>query len=351
LLHQFERHIADNLQDKIYYTLIKSLTILTIEEVGCYKPRKSQLSTQGRQENRKAIKLAGNTLPEYALIGSLVIVGSVGGLILLGGNLQGEFSSFGQSLKRIQPSQSASGFNLSQIAAQTGLSPSGNSVMYTTRTGAVIALPDYPQPISTTVNTIGANGTTALMANQILKIAQQLLDAGDISEEQYGTLVALANQGHYIAEVERILEAAAAQVTTSEEYESTTVSFNGKEYTMNSLRMLIGFGTGSNNPATIKNPLSDTRAYPEASKFQALYQAAIESGALSDPVSRQIVETLATEIVYLSEVANCTSTEILQNSLTPDQMTQRLTSHMTHRDSSGICREGRSLDNGIQCSG
>jgi hypothetical protein len=244
------------------------------------------------------------------------------------------------------PSTATSG---SPLSPTSGALDQG--VTLTTTNGTVISLPNYPAQISKNVATTGANGTTALLANQLESIGQQLLASGELTQDQYNALVALANQGHYIGQMERTLEQIAANSTDAAAFKATLMQYpelagiaSGDYY------LVFGYGTGSSDPTLVTDPLGSVDIAHGATKdFLLLYQEVLNSGALNDPAVKQLVDTLTADIGYLSEVALDSAIDITYGAIPPSQMQEQMVSDTTHLDSQQICTTGSGTDTGTQC--
>jgi hypothetical protein len=147
-------------------------------------------------------RTTGNATLEYAL--PLAIVGAVA---LIGvGAMTPLFSGFiGKTLGQNTPQAS----NISNRSIQIppmGTNPMVGSAIFTLSDGTKIQLSQWPKDLKQSVESVGANGTTELLANTMKELAQKLKDAGKIDATQYQTLVDLANRGHDLGRLQGQLE-------------------------------------------------------------------------------------------------------------------------------------------------
>lgn len=293
---------------------------------------------------------AGSTMTEYGLIGFLV----AGGLTVVLLNLGSAISN--QALSMLGSSYAGkSAATIKTTDIKTSNHPTvtpgiKGSVQIKLSNGTWLELTNYPQNLTTSVNTAGANGTTTMLADSIQVIGAQAFAAGTITEAQYNSLVALANQAHRIARVEQALENAASSATSSEAFSNTSIMFDGKTYSPSELRQLIGYGNGSNSPNAVANHLTDPTAYPETAAFQALYSQALQSGALNEPSMLNTVQSLSDQVAFLSDVTTISTINILTNTIMPDTLTQDMASLVTHSNAIDICATGNGTDIGVVCS-
>jgi polyhydroxyalkanoate synthesis regulator phasin len=275
----------------------------------------------------------------------LILLLAIPVLMLFGNNLTAVFAgmlpSSGKTVAVAAPSTSPT----------TNSTQGNGGTTITTVNGTVISLPNNPTGISKTVATSGANGTTALLANQIESVAQQLLATGELTEAQYNSLMALANQGHQIGELERTIEQTAANSTDAASFMANLAQYpefaglaTGDHST------LFGYATGSTDPTLVTDPLGSIDiAHGSTKVFLQLYQDVLNSGALNDPAVKQQVESLATNIAYLSEVALDNAIDVKWGTIPPSQLQDKLVSETTQIDSLQICTTGNGTDSGTQC--
>jgi hypothetical protein len=196
---------------------------------------------------------------------------------------------------------------------------------------------------STKLVTLGANGTTDLLATQLTLVAQALKEIGAITEAQSEDLLNLANQGHTIAQAERLIEDSVSGKTQSS---TGMYTFQGKEYTLDQLAGQIGFGGVSMDE--VANPLTSDKAEPVLANFQSLYTTAQRDGSLEIPEVKALVDQASSQIL--------TTGELVEDVYTREQITDdyaafktRLASNATNASSGAICTAGRNTDTGQSC--
>lgn len=309
----------------------------------------------------------GQSLVEYSLILGVVVVLSIAGLMLCGQSVQAALtslsgiltSSFGKgtmNAAKLPGGGKAGGGVLSSSGVSVGGSGTASSgsvkgVTLTLSNGQQINLNNFPtHDLQTSVSTTGANGTTLTLANTLTSIAQNLLTEGVITPEQASSLEALANQGHTLAQIARIVENAAKSATSTQEYLNTKGVINGKTYTVNEIGdSLIGYDImdGVTMP---DNPL-DPRLYrgSELQHFVSLYEDALNSGALSEPAVKSTVTELASQIAVLNQSVAMADWGVAVEGNAVNQFNNLTVSSITHYKSAGICTAGSGVDTGVSC--
>ncbi|MBX2860707.1 MAG: hypothetical protein KTR14_05705 [Vampirovibrio sp.] len=232
----------------------------------------------------------------------------------------------------------------------TGMSP----VQFTMSNGQTLQfqIPTTTAGLSSLVDTSGANGATSLINSQLVLMANELAQAGDITQQQQNTLVALANQGHDMANVQSQLEAAIAGFTSTDDFQQQTVTYQGKDYPLITATWMIGVGPDGPQPDTWPTNVMDiTHAGPAMATYQQLYQEAVSSGALNNPAVNAIVSELALQTTFLTEVSEhqiMTNFETDTDGSAMADSAQQL-SLLNHYNSSGICSTGGHQTTGVQC--
>lgn len=289
----------------------------------------------------------GNVTSEYALIGAIVLGASCVALANIGDTTSILF----ENMLGTKPQQTTKVTAPPKGNGQVTPPPQqGSGVHITLSDGTTIHLPEYPQDLTSLISTAGANGATDVLANTIKALAQQLLDKGAITKAEFNNLIALSNQAHRIASVEKVIESVAQNSSTPSEFSSGVFKFEGNTYNLDEITALIGFDNNSMDPNAVVDHLTDPTASPEISAFQNLFNKALQSGALDDPVLRDVVQTLSEQILSLSDLTNIAAYHIADYSAPPSSMTQNITSNLTDQKATGICGAGAGVDSGVQCS-
>lgn len=300
-------------------------------------------------------KTSGQSLTEYGLIVSLVVLSAITALSLLGGNTMMTLSNLVGTASASEPLGTA---KLTEPpgsspvpSAQSPASPATGTAIsppaFTTANGTDIQLANYPIDLHQSVATSGANGTTSLLANNLTSTAQQLLDAGDISQTQFNELMDLANQGHKLATIYGLLEQAhEADMAgkTSMGYENYELMYNGQMTPVWELQGMVGwFNTDPGTGFVVNDPLNQTMGVSgsDTERFRSLYQSLEQSGALSDPAIMAAVSDMSSQIVMAGKAVQDWE-DILGSQASYGQQ--------TNGNSAGICTTGGSSDTGTHCS-
>lgn len=290
------------------------------------------------------IRKKGQALTEYGLVIVLLGLAGLGGLVLYGSSVSQElFNLTGESG---QPEISAGlatppGTEIQAVVSLSaskqgseGLTPILNGIPYKSPNSA---------EIKQMIETAGSNGTTDILASVIERIAAHLAAEEKLSETDAHALLALANQGHRIAGIEKIMEDAVAGSNNDREaFLNTPVVFEGKTY--QNAYELVGQKIGA----------SDGFSGADISKFEQLQQAAIAALANLPPVEgvsvQSVVEQLCGDIRTIAdgfETVTWRVTEDASGSLS--NLDKMVASYYTDRNSAGICSTGSGEDSGTQC--
>jgi len=288
----------------------------------------------------------GNTITEYALIGILVVVVCIVALQTLGSGLNSAMAMVRQNMKNHQLQASAA--LMAQKSAASGLA--GQSGQLTAAQQALLQ-----ESLAQKLQTTGANGATEILADQLAATAALLLAQGQITQSQYDILMQLANQGHKMAQIESLV-AQAVQMANGDPtaYANMTFTIDGQTYTANQLTDMLGYkgptpyyftGNSTLDPAVASS------ADPELATFLSLYNQALSSGALSNPLALSTVSSAASQIAMLGEMTESVSPEIANGTAaTSASITALEASQASQMNSSQICTAGNFQDNGVLCT-
>ena len=212
------------------------------------------------------------------------------------------------------------------------------------------AFSSYPTDMKNIIQTAGGNGATQMMADLIRQVGEHLLAKGELNEEQANAFFGLANQGNYIANIEKLVEDA---------YKSgqTSITFEGQSYTPFELSRKVGWiddPTGT-YPFNVNNPNIDeavNRAVDYRSDtlqtFFDRYQTLKNSGALNNPEVQQTIGALTTQIAYLSEVTEYSVAAVSKGD-SPSTLQNNYISNTTYWNSKDICSTGNGETTGVTC--
>ena len=287
----------------------------------------------------------GQSLTEYGLGIGLVALIALAGLTSLGENLNIAFENMipkpsppvAVSVPPIGLANVSGGSGSSQGPAQTGAPAkfSGNSV---------IKPADFTTSLTSTVTTLGANGTTFELAKQLKAMAAKMLASGEITETEANKLYMLANQGYRLADLEKQVEEASKRNGSTGAFLGSSITFDSKSYTMPEVASLIGFGTPTELRQDIvanNNYMLETKdASPETLAFINLYQDAISGPNLQNSPAKGVVSQLSSEISYLTDDVSNLIYGAYAPDITLENLNQNTVSAATVYDSTAICYVG-----------
>lgn len=294
---------------------------------------------------------SGQSISEYGLIGGILVLITLPVLVLLGSNLNGSFQAMVP-----QPSQTAkvtatgnSGFGTGEITVPVNSSGVPLTGLYYST-----------QALAKEVQTAGANGATQVLASQLEQLAKQNLEAQKITQEQYGQIIALANQGHRLASLSAILENAAANAVSSDDFMNDSITVDGQEASMADLIYLLGFHQAYSD-GLLQDPMQSAHlANPEMKVFIDLYQKVASSGTLADPAVAQEIQRLSIQIATINDALIFAAQDLgWDDTITPMDFTSATASRIanfnasttTDQHSATICKYGNGQDSGAHCSG
>lgn len=110
------------------------------------------------------------------------------------------------------------------VTREFTMDPNRQTVMVTLSNGNTLSIPNYPMNLAQSIETLGPNGTTDILADSLMAVARQLKDS--IPEDEFNQLKALSEQGHRMAALQGLLEQAAINADGSKEaYNQSTLAF------------------------------------------------------------------------------------------------------------------------------
>lgn len=303
----------------------------------------------------------GQTISEYSLIAILIGIVAVGGLAFLGGSLE---NLFGDLLGKPPQAEKTHPSGLAVSMPPTiAASPQGTVTPPNLSKEAQAAFEGFQKTgkLTPLVETLGANGSTEIFLSMLESVIQQKLAAGEITQGQANALQGLANKGHAIAEVERLMELKIQGGITAgkpnRDILKQTVEYRGENWTVLELYGLIGssftpdWGNGVSREEFDAMRTED-QSHDLTYDFYEEFLTIQEQGLLDDPAANDLVSYLSNQIAGLSEglsefvaLANKkpTSTPSLQD------LANKTVSYTTDMHSAGICTTGQSQDSGTNC--
>ncbi|MBY0405935.1 MAG: hypothetical protein K2X66_18680 [Cyanobacteria bacterium] len=325
--------------------------------------------------NRRFCKLPalalGNSLVEYALPLGLIAVVVLIGAGLVGGNLTQWMPSMANgSIKN-------DGNSKSLRLRPLGSNPFTKTVQVTLSDGTQLQLENYPTDIKSLLETLGPNGTTDLLADSLKALAKQLLAQGKITPDQANQLSNLSNSGHSWAKTLGIFEDAVAGSTADNNsfYSKTRPiidDLSKQSITVDKIDPVAAklFRQGDKYPEILldsnglalkdangqflydKNKMGKSYLTPLQFEFANAYTEALKSGALQEPVVKQVVEDLSKNIFFIGSGTILTVGRILDPvyQLKPSDFTLNV-KQSVDGTASNICDIGGGKDTGISCPG
>jgi hypothetical protein len=188
----------------------------------------------------------GHSTVEYAL--PLAIIGLV---VLLGvGAMTPLFSGFvGKSLGQNDNAATTSPPRTIQVQ-KLGSNPLVQPAVLTLSDGTKIQLSQFPTNLKQSVESVGANGTTDLLANVLKELALKLKEAGKIDVIQFQNLIDLANHGHQLGKLEGQVEDVLKEPNFSQEaFRQKTIDYHGQPLSVANFSLLLGANTSKDSSA------------------------------------------------------------------------------------------------------
>lgn len=294
-------------------------------------------------------KAPGNTLPEYVVIGCSVLLVAIVVVMNFGGTLN---DWLGGLHLQMGTSVAATGSFAAQqqaaAAAQaskniTSVSRTGNTIKLTAKDGTVTELALTIGDLKESIVTNGANGTTKILSQKLMDAIQKLKDEGKIDDSQANQLAALANNGFRLADIEKMIEQTASKSGSTSDFNSQTISYNGKQYSPVQLANMLGRDGQSPKIVgqdVLNEGLIDQYGGSELLRFVSEYNQVQSTGAMKDPEVKSVVDSLVTEIVYTAELVEAGASQVNAGNAQPSSFTSDMGSKVTYLDSSQICTAG-----------
>lgn len=238
-----------------------------------------------------------------------------------------------------------------------------------------IALPDgtmlyvdgVPKSLAQGVETLGTNGTTESLAQALRSLAEQLAEAGEISSADAALVAKLANHGHQIAELERLVEQAIQSSGGNPQILSAMkFPFDGRQIHIGQAAMLLGEAE-ANNPhvppllqlgflETVTDPqllaINGNNSYMGATRHEFLetFRQVQQSPDLQNEGVQSLISQLTLSIDRLSRDFASYTYDVTKGDLAPDQFQEMLISSLSDAKAIGICHSsGQHSDTGQQC--
>ena len=300
----------------------------------------------------------GNVVSEYALIGLILAGVCAAGLTGLGSAMNGQIQAFGISIGSPIPAKATS----VNVPKPSDNLKAGGSVSVTPSTAPLISSDDVYTPAKTAliIEVAGANGATEQLAAALANRAQAMLAEGLITKDQANELIELANQGHYLASGQKVLEDA---LRTGQK----SVMFEGKMYTtMDFTKRMVGYKRDTQ--AKENWALNPELASPILKPFSEKYYMILQGGILNNDEVETQVKDLVIQIGVLADALVWSSEDVLRgdqdnmNTIIAGHFAENVegaplatsldktsTSSLTDKNSAKICGLGAGQDSGRNC--
>ncbi|MCE3235843.1 MAG: hypothetical protein K0Q50_2023, partial [Vampirovibrio sp.] len=217
-----------------------------------------------------------------------------------------------------------------------------------------------PAKIALIIEVAGANGATEQLAAALANRAQAMLAEGLITKDQANELIELANQGHYLASGQKVLEDA---LRTGQK----SVMFEGKMYTtMDFTKRMVGYKRDTQ--AKENWALNPELASPILKPFSEKYHMILQGGILNNDEVETQVKDLVIQIGVLADALVWSSEDVLRgdqdnmNTIIAGHFAENVdgaplttsldktsTSSLTDKNSAKICGLGAGQDSGRNC--
>jgi hypothetical protein len=289
-------------------------------------------------------KNPGQSLSEYGLIGGLVALCACTALVLMGNRLSGLFGAMIQKPNPQAPVAIVAVPPAPLPAPEPALpaAPGSGGVSVQLSDGSSMKL-SLPSDIAQSVQTVGANGTTDLLASSLETMAGQMLADGKIDQNQANVIQQLANEAHHLANIQKTLE----EDTTrngkdTAAFKTTPVTVDGTTYAnAYEAALSIGYNDAHQRGA-------------ELQRFWDLYTQVTSKTYMWPPELKEVLQYHATAVNDLSDSMRVAMRNMIKyHAITPaeinDQIADTLTK--THKQSASICTmQAGNRDTGVHCS-
>lgn len=322
-------------------------------------------------------RFKGTSMPENSLTLGLVTLICVLALSLTGGSIRDTFATVTREMQLPWMSDSGSdqdGGSGGGSGPGQGNSGRQKNVTMTLADGTVVTLPNYPDNLAQSVETVGANGTTEELAKFIALTAEKLKAAGEIDETQYLSLIRLSNQGFKISGIQAKVQQAFETNLNNEFSQGNDWEYGTElqklgisviqtgfepEYGVHHTFMIPALYSDDTTPGSLENSASydftdlGSNTYPsiavleyqvnnspDISQMGLLLEIARRQGALNNPKTKALVEFATRDIVRLANASG----NAFNNQEIADNVKQ------SQRDSTSICDAGNgNANSGVSC--
>lgn len=317
----------------------------------------------------------GSLMSEYGLVMALVAIAGIGGYAALGAGVTDLFKSF--KAPGSPPTYTASNGGLFGQPSSNGQTSdtasnnptAGNAGFVRLPDGTMLNLGNYPANLSKAVETTGVNGSTEQLLASLESLAASLAAEGKLTPEQTSAFSKLANMGHDLANVEKIIEnSLAACGTDTNCVQNSPIVFQGQTYanvydfSAANLGFDEGYATNCSASPTgcvgLQTPTAETiqqggipaTGWAGASgNFAKEYEAIKSSGMLATPELNSIVTALSSQILLMSDSLETKTGGIKWGTASITNWQTALAADATQINSAGICVAGNGIDTSNVC--
>lgn len=302
----------------------------------------------------------GQSLQEYAMLFGLVVIVAVAAVSTLGNQSSALIDNSRQTLVG---SKSPFSKNAGLLQSAPLAIPGVTTATVTLADGSKITLTDYPTDLAQSVETVGVDGTSKLLAATLKSLAKQLRDSGKISDIEFDQLASLSNKGYQLAEIEGMIEDAARGAKDRNTFIQSSFGVGDTHYgSLAELARSIGWQGADDQSDSLIDFLDSRSLYKKGGmlmpgeflySFYDSFRAVDEGGKITDPVVSALVLKLTEQIASLSDSLETVTTDIVSlpeegeiNALLKSKLTSRLGTYKA----GGICALGGGAESGVQCS-
>lgn len=297
----------------------------------------------------------GQSLAEYVIVGGVLTLTAIGSLMALQGSFETLFVNASQRLRsnNVQAAAAAGNNALNQQPVANVNDPAAGfaTVELTLSDGSTLSLADFPVDPAGIIETSGGSGYTDKLVLSISQLADGLRQNGEISEQQYTSLINLANKGHSIARIQQALETAMAphsSITPVNQW-NEQITIDGVTKTMFDWSKDIGFSVDILETSTMPIELLNTMHPGEtANSFFNAYLIASKDLAGSTAATA-VLGHLSREILMLGELGEHVVGTLDSSTNVETVFVERYVEKID-KNSNDICHLGNGTDTGVSCS-
>ncbi len=265
-------------------------------------------------------QLSGNAAAEYALVGVLICLVSVGALL----SFSGAFSARVSDIKNDVLSRADQASQQNAIrAAQSGLNGAGGS-------GSSGAFGNGSTNGNGTTATTGANGNT--LGQQAGQGGASSASDNNLTPAQEKLVTTIANNAHEVAKLQAMLKQLARFSRGNlQTFKTTTIVYKGNVLTAQKIANMLG-----ENGAM-------------SARLETLVDQLAASGADTDVLSD--VSSLTDEVTTDAALSSDVTKDALTNTGSTAAVDQNTNPQTTHQDAATICGTTGGTDTGTSCGG